>query len=91
MIEPTTTNDADLDRRIRRLFLEALNVDIDSVHTDLIETGLLDSLALVELLLHLEEEFKVDVVVAELDIEDFRTVRSIGVFVTRLHTGEGVG
>ena len=91
MIEPTTANDADLDRRIRRLFLEALNVDIDSVHTDLIETGLLDSLALVELLLHLEEEFKVDVVVAELDIEDFRTVRSIGVFVTRLQTGEGVG
>jgi D-alanine--poly(phosphoribitol) ligase subunit 2 len=90
MSEPTG-NGADLDARIRGLFLQALSIDLDSVDTDLIETGLLDSLVLVELLLHLEEQFGIDVMVAELDIEDFRTVRSIGTFVTHLRRGEGVG
>jgi acyl carrier protein len=85
-----TTNGAYLGDRIRRLFLEAFNIGIDSVETDLIDSGLLDSLVLVELLLHLEEEFDIDVTVADLNIEDFRTVRSIGTFVTRLRTGEGV-
>jgi D-alanine--poly(phosphoribitol) ligase subunit 2 len=79
---------ADLDHRIRGIFLEAVNVSVDSPEADLIETGVLDSLALVELLLRLEEEFDVKVDVGELDIEDFRTVRSIGTFVTRLRTGE---
>jgi D-alanine--poly(phosphoribitol) ligase subunit 2 len=81
---------ADLERRIRALFLQALNIGIDSVDADLVETGLLDSLILVELLLYLEETFDIDVVVAELDIDDFRTVRNIGRFVSRLRTGEGV-
>jgi D-alanine--poly(phosphoribitol) ligase subunit 2 len=88
--EPITADGADLERRIRTLFLQALNIGIDSVDTDLIETGLLDSLILVELLLQLEEAFNIDIVVAELDVDDFRTVRSIGKFVTRLRTGEGV-
>jgi D-alanine--poly(phosphoribitol) ligase subunit 2 len=90
MSKPTTANGAHVEHRIRALFLEALSIRIDSVDTDLIETGLLDSLVLVELLLHLEEAFGIDVVVAELDIDDFRTVRSIGTFVTRLRTGEGI-
>jgi acyl carrier protein len=80
---------ADLNHRIRGIFLDALNVSVDSTETDLIETGVLDSLALVELLLRLEEEFDVKVDVGELDLEDLRTVRSIGTFVTRLCTGEG--
>jgi methoxymalonate biosynthesis acyl carrier protein len=90
MSESTTANRADVEHRIRALFLEALNIGIDSVDTDLIETSQLDSLVLVELLLLLEKEFDIDVVVAELDIDDFRTVRTIGAFVTRLRTGEGV-
>jgi D-alanine--poly(phosphoribitol) ligase subunit 2 len=90
MSEPTR-NGAELGGRIRGLFLEALSIGVDSVDTDLIETGLLDSLVLVELLLHLEDEFGIDAMAAELDLEDFRTVRSIGTFVTRLRGGEGVG
>jgi acyl carrier protein len=90
MSDPTT-NGADLGDRIRGLFLEALNIGVDSVDTDLINTGLLDSLVLVELLLHLEEAFGIDVMVGNLNIEDFRTVRSIGLFVTRLRAGEDVG
>jgi D-alanine--poly(phosphoribitol) ligase subunit 2 len=91
MIEPaaTTANGLDLEGRIHALFLEALDIRIDSAETDLIEAGLLDSLALVELLLQLEQEFNIDVVVADLEVDDFRTVKSIATFVTRLGAGEG--
>jgi acyl carrier protein len=44
---------------------------------------------LVELLLQLEQEFGIDVVMADLDVDDFRTVNSIAAFVTRLSAGEG--
>jgi acyl carrier protein len=86
-----TPNGAALGDRIRGLFSEVLSIGVDSVDTDLIDTGLLDSLVLVELLLRLEEEFNIDVMVADLNIEDFRTVGSIAMFVARLRTGEGVG
>jgi D-alanine--poly(phosphoribitol) ligase subunit 2 len=92
MIEPTaaTANGLDLEGRIRELFLGALDIRIDSAEIDLIEAGLLDSLVLVELLLQLEQEFGIDVVMADLEIDDFRTVKSIAAFVTRLCTGGGV-
>jgi methoxymalonate biosynthesis acyl carrier protein len=90
MMEPTTAESTDLERHVRALFLEALNITVDSDSTDLIETGLIDSLVLVELLLHLEESFDIDVVIAELEIDDFRTVKSIARFVTRQRSGEGV-
>jgi acyl carrier protein len=91
MIEPaaTTANVLELEGRIRKLFLEALHIGIDSVETDLVEAGLLDSLLLVELLLQLEQEFDIDVMMADLEIDAFRTVKSIATFVTHLRTGGG--
>jgi acyl carrier protein len=91
MIDPTATtaDGLDVEGRIHALFLETLDIRIDSNETDLIETGLLDSLVLVELLLQLEQEFDVDVVAADLEIDDFRSVETIAAFVTRLRAGEG--
>ena len=57
--------------RVQRLFVETLNLQVPSPETDLIEGGLLDSLALVELIFALEE----------LDIDSFRTVGRIAEFV----------
>ena len=48
-----------------------------SPDTDLIEGGLLDSLALVELLFALEHEFAVTIALDKLDIDEFRSIRSI--------------
>jgi acyl carrier protein len=78
MIERTarTANGLDLEGRIRELFLQALDIRVDSVETDLIEVGLLDSPLLVELLLQLEQGFDIGVVVADLEIDDFRTVQA---------------
>jgi acyl carrier protein len=73
-----------LDDRIRQLFSDALAIDVPSAQTDLIDAGLLDSLVLVELLVHLEEAFGVDVMASDFDLEDLRTVSSIGRLITRM-------
>jgi methoxymalonate biosynthesis acyl carrier protein len=73
----------DLTERINGLFLEAVNIEVTSPDQDLIESGLLDSLVFVEMLLHIEREFGVDVGLTGFDIDDFRTVRKIADFVQR--------
>jgi D-alanine--poly(phosphoribitol) ligase subunit 2 len=68
----------DLNARVRAVFVETLNIQVPSEDTDLIDGGLLDSLALVELLVELEQRFGVDIPLDTLDVDDFRTVRRIG-------------
>jgi acyl carrier protein len=73
-----------LEDRIRALFVQTLNVDVPSDETDLIESGVIDSLALVELLFALEQEFSVSLPLDTLDIESFRSVHTIGAFIASL-------
>jgi methoxymalonate biosynthesis acyl carrier protein len=63
--------------RVQRLFLETLNVQVPSEEADLIESGLIDSLALVELLFAIEREFSVSLPLDDLEIENFRSVNRI--------------
>jgi acyl carrier protein len=72
----------DVNERVRRLLAETLNVEVSSDETDLIDTGVIDSLALVELLAALERDFEVTIPFDELEIETFRSVRSVGEFMT---------
>lgn len=67
--------------RISRFFSDALHVDVPAADTDLFDAGVLDSLAFVELLLHLEQEFGVTTSVDDLEIERFRSIARIGEFV----------
>ena len=67
--------------RVQRLFVEALNTQAPAPDADLIDSGVLDSLALVELLFALEREFAVTIPLEDLDIDTFRTVDSIAGFV----------
>ncbi len=70
-----------LPERIARMFSEALHLDVPSHDTDLFDTGVLDSLAFVELLLQLEREFGVTTTVDDLDAETFRSIACIADFV----------
>lgn len=70
-----------LEGQICTLFSEKLNVEVPSVATDLIESGLVDSLTFVEFLAHLEEEFDVQVALEDLEIDHFRTISRIARFV----------
>jgi len=70
-------------QKLTELFARKLNLEISSVDTDLVGTGLLDSLALVELLAQLEETFGVSISTDELGLENFRSIASIAGFVSQ--------
>jgi acyl carrier protein len=69
--------DPGVSERVQRLFLETLNVEVPSQDADLIESGVIDSLALVELLFAIEREFEVSLPLDDLDIDNFRSVTRI--------------
>jgi methoxymalonate biosynthesis acyl carrier protein len=75
------TDFSSLRGRISQLFGTALNIDVPSADIDLFETGVLDSLAFVELLLLLEREFGVATSVADLEVENFKSIARIAEFV----------
>ena len=63
--------------QIIQLFAEKLNVEVPAADTDLIESGLLDSLRLVELLLEIEASLGCRIPVDEIDLDDLRSVSRI--------------
>jgi D-alanine--poly(phosphoribitol) ligase subunit 2 len=67
--------------QLQAIFRDVLNVVVPSPDADLIETGLLDSLALVELLFEIEQRFGVDLALEDLDIENFRTLERLAAVV----------
>jgi len=69
--------------RIIRLLSERVNVEAPSADTDLMESGLLDSLMLVELMSSLEEQFGVRISFDEIEIDNFRSARRIAEFVNQ--------
>jgi acyl carrier protein len=75
------TGPAEVSERLQRIFVDALNIQVPSEDTDLIEAGYIDSLALVELLFAIEREFSVTVPLDELEIDNFRNVRRISELV----------
>lgn len=71
----------EVNERVKQIFVDALNIQVPSDETDLIEGGYIDSLALVELLFAIEREFSVTVPLDELDIDNFRNVHRISELV----------
>ena len=67
--------------RLRAFFSEKLSVEVSSVDADLIQTGILDSLALVELLAYIEKEFGTEISLDDIGIEDFHSIAKIAEYV----------
>jgi acyl carrier protein len=72
--------------RIESLLREVLAITPDGIDEDLIESGLLDSMALVELLHAIEQEFAVELPLEDLDVDLLRSVRGIASYVNNLRT-----
>jgi acyl carrier protein len=72
-----------LENRLTTWFLTKLNLEIPSPKTDLLETGILDSLGFVELLVHLEREFSFKITLEDVDIDNFRSVERIAAFLRK--------
>ena len=77
----------ELIREIQRFLLERLSIQVDSEDTDLLETGVLDSVAQVNLLIHLEEHFRLHLPMENLEIDSFRSVAKIAELVASLDGG----
>lgn len=78
----TESSLAQIEFRVSQVFRNGLNIEVPTPDTNLLEEGLLDSLTFVDLLLHLEREFGVKPSIESIDLEDFRSVRSIATFLT---------
>jgi D-alanine--poly(phosphoribitol) ligase subunit 2 len=71
---------------IRAVLRDHLTIMVDSADVDLLETGLIDSIGLVELILQLEDRFGISLPMDSLEIDDFRSINRIAHLVTRLST-----
>jgi acyl carrier protein len=78
-----TTVNIELHDKITKLLSEKVLIEASSVETDLVETGLLDSLKLVELMTSLEDEFGITISFDEIEIDNFRSVASIAEYVNQ--------
>ena len=83
MIQNNSMERTHLARHITDLIAEKLLVEVVSSEDDLLASGVLDSLTLVQLLLDLEQRFGVTIPLEELEIDDFRSVTSIAHLVHR--------
>lgn len=73
---------SDCTREIQTIFSDVLMRHVPSPTTDLLESGILDSMALIDLLASLEERFGLNVNVIDLDFEHFRSIQTIERFVS---------
>ena len=67
--------------QIATFFSERLNLTILSPTEDLFETGILDSMAFVDLVMHLEQQFGIRISGDELEPDNFQSIAKIAFFV----------
>lgn len=75
---------SDLRLELREVLRPILNEELPSNDTDLIESGLLDSLALVSLIMELESSFALNIDFDDLELESFRSIDSMAVYINSL-------
>jgi D-alanine--poly(phosphoribitol) ligase subunit 2 len=69
--------DRQITTRIQRIFEETFSLSAPAPDTDIIEAGLLDSVALVTFLFEIELQFGMEIPLESLEIDDFRNIESI--------------
>jgi acyl carrier protein len=67
--------------RILELIRDRLNIDVEDLDVDMIETGVLDSLALVTLITAIEDGLSCELPLDDFDIENFRSARRISQYL----------
>lgn len=78
-----------LPQELAVVFAQGLHIDVPTPETDLLATGRLDSVAVVELLLELEKRFGVHVEMEDLEIDNFRSLATIAAFIAaHRHNGD---
>ena len=66
---------------ITELLAAKVHVAVPSPDADLLQSGILDSLGIVELIMQLELQYKIRVKLEDLELDNFRSVATIAAFV----------
>ena len=74
-----------LEAQLSSLFIDKLNVRVPTPETDLIASGLLDSMQIVELVTQVEQQFGLRIDLERVDFDDLRSLAGIA----RLIGGSG--
>jgi D-alanine--poly(phosphoribitol) ligase subunit 2 len=70
-----------LEERVAGLIRDELDVEVPGPDVDLIDVGLLDSLAIVSLITEIEADMGFQLPLDDFDIDAFRSVKRIAAFV----------
>ena len=79
---------ATLHADVADLFSERLGLSIPSADADLFETGILNSMSFVELLLQIETVFGLALNLRDIEFENFRSIDTITAFIARSDSGK---
>jgi acyl carrier protein len=63
--------------RLGAVFVESFHIEVPSADTDLLESGILDSFQMVELLSELEQRFGFRINIEHIELDDLRTLSRI--------------
>lgn len=80
------TSPVSAEQRIRTVLRERLQIDAPGSAQDLFQTGILDSLSFVDMLVVLEEEFGIHIALDQVDLADFRSIAAICEYIQSLET-----
>lgn len=82
------TEQSTIAQEIETLCVEKLSIRVRSADQDLFESGLLDSLSLVQLILELERHYQVELPLEELDISALKTINEMALLITDRQTAK---
>jgi acyl carrier protein len=85
------TTSTPLTNLIAELIGSILLIEVPGPGVDLIDAGLIDSLALVTLITEIEAEFGIELPLDEFDIERFRSAEQIAAYVANHLPSDGGG
>jgi acyl carrier protein len=71
----------ELQNYIWKRFIPGKSPEKPNIDDDLIEEGILDSLAIVNLISHLEEEYRIEVEPGEVVVENIGSIRNLTKFI----------
>jgi D-alanine--poly(phosphoribitol) ligase subunit 2 len=63
--------------RLGTVFVESFHIEVPGADTDLLESGILDSFQMVQLLFELEQRFGFRIKLEDIDLDDLRTLSRI--------------
>ena len=68
---------SEYEEAVLQIYRDALDIEVGGLDVDVFEDGLLDSLGLVALVAEIEERYGLRIPFETLEIDEFRTVRSL--------------